>query len=239
MSSRNERKVTRRERSASSSDGYSGNEKKDRSRDRSDRIQRRGHTEKRSSTPKPRPHKQWFTVDRFDGSTPWLPFAERFRFCAKMNGWDELEKAAQLQSSLKGMAAQILCYGKRREWTFAELFEKLEDRFGSEDRADEFLAKLETRTRGPKETIQHLCHGIEELVALAYPGPRTTHSDRFAVSAFLRALDDAELAGKIRDKRPPTLDDASKLAQMYESFECANTCGRRKRPRRPPGDGCR
>ena len=105
-------------------------------------------------TPVKRPHRQWFQVDRFDGSTPWRPFAERFTFCAKMNGWDLKEQAAQLQSCLKGMAAQVLCYGKSQDWTFTELFAKLEDRFGSDDRSDEFLAKLETRKRGAKETLQ-------------------------------------------------------------------------------------
>ena len=72
-----------------------------------------------------------------------------------MNGWDENEQCAQLQSCLKGMAAQLLCYGKARDWTFDELFSKLEDRFGTEDRSDEFVSKLETRRRGSKET-QHL-----------------------------------------------------------------------------------
>ena len=124
------------------------------------------------------------------------------------------------------MAAQVLYYGKSKDWTFAELFAKLEDRFGSEDRADEYLARLETRRRGQKESLQQLCHGIEELVALVYPGPRTTHSDRFAVTSFLRALDDIELAGKVRDKRPQTLDEAYKTAQMFESFQAANTGGR-------------
>ena len=215
---------------------------KDKQRNRS-RDTKDHHRSKRSPTPSnPRPHKQWFAVDRFDGSTPWPPFAERFQFCAKMNGWDEREKAAQLQSSLKGMAAQLLCYGKRREWTYSELFEKLEDRFGNEDRSDEFLAKLETRKRGPKETLQQLCHGIEELVALSYPGPRTSHSDRLAVTSFLRALDDPELAGKVRDKRPQTLDEAFKMAQMFESFRSANAGGNHQDDDRKlegtPSEGC-
>ena len=82
------------------------------------------------------------------------------------------------------MAAQILCYGKNKEWSFRELYAKLEDRFGSDDRSDEYLAKLESRRRGAKESLQQLCHGIEELVALSYPGPKTAHSDRFAIMSF-------------------------------------------------------
>ena len=186
-------------------------------------------TVKRESSTKSvkyRPHKQWFQVDRFDGTTAWHPFAERFRFCARANGWDETEQASQLQACLRGMAAQILCYGKAKDWTFPELFAKLEDRFGSDDRSDEYLARLETRKRGHKETLQQLCHGVEELVALSYPGPRTAHSDRFAVTSFLRALDDPELAGKVRDKRPQTLDEAFKMAQMFESFRAATTGGK-------------
>ena len=121
------------------------------------------------------------------------------------------------------MAAQILCYGKNKEWSYRELYAKLEDRFGSDDRSDEYLAKLETRRRGAKETLQQLCHSIEELVALAYPGPKTVHSDRFAITSFLRALNDAELSGKIRDKQPKTLDEAFRWAQMFDSFRAANS----------------
>ena len=202
-----------------------GQKKKEDKKSRASSKEEKKAKKERSVTPVKRPHRQWFQVDRFDGSTPWRPFAERFSFCAKMNGWDLKEQAAQLQSCLKGMAAQVLCYGKSQDWTFTELFMKLEDRFGSDDRSDEFLAKLETRKRGAKETLQQLCHGIEELVALAYPGPRSAHSDRFAVTSFLRALDDVEVAGKVRDKRPQTLDEAFRLAQMYDSFRTANNGG--------------
>ena len=131
------------------------------------------------------------------------------------------------------MAAQVLCYGKSGEWTFEELFNKLEGRFGTEDRADEFLAKLETRKRGANETLQHLYHDIEKLVALSCPGPPSAHSDRYAVWSFLRALDDATLAEKVRDKQPKTLDEAFKMAQRFESFRVAIAGG--KDSRRRPG----
>ena len=225
--SRHRREQARR--GASSSRSSSPNESRRRadsrrsSRHRSHRDNVYAEKARRSPTPTTkRPHKQWFSVDRFDGSTPWRPFAERFNFCAKANGWNSAEKCAQLQACLKGMAAQILCYGKNKEWSYRELYAKLEDRFGSDDRSDEYLAKLETRRRGAKETLQQLCHSIEELVALAYPGPKTVHSDRFAITSFLRALNDAELSGKIRDKQPKTLDEAFRWAQMYDSFRAAN-----------------
>ena len=38
----------------------------------------------------------------------------------------------------------------------------------------------------------------------------------------MRALNDADLAIKIRDRQPKTLDDAFKWAQMYDSFRTAN-----------------
>ena len=154
------------------------------------------------------------------------PFAERFRFCARVNGWDAEEQCLQLQACLHGVAAQILCYGKSGEWTFEGLFNKLEGRFGTEDRADEFLAKLETRKRGANETLQHLYHDIEKLVALSCPGPSSDHTDRYAVWSFLRALDDVTLAEKVRDKQPKTLNEAFKMAQRFESFRVAIAGGK-------------
>ena len=213
--SRSPRERSKRARSPSQSvDGAKSNEEKRAAREPS-----------AVATP-PRPFKLWFKADKFDGSSAWRPFAERFRFCARVNGWDAEEQCLQLQACLHGMAAQVLCYGKSGEWTFEELFNKLEGRFGTEDRADEFLAKLETRKRGANETLQHLYHDIEKLVALSCPGPPSAHSDRYAVWWFLRALGDAELAEKVRDKQPKTLDEAFKMAQRFESFRVAIAGGK-------------
>lgn len=76
--------------------------------DDDDGSRRRSCLLSRSQT---RPYRQWIQVNRFDGITAWRPFAERFAFCAQSNGWNDREKAMQLQSCLRGMAAQLLCYG--------------------------------------------------------------------------------------------------------------------------------
>ena len=44
----------------------------------------------------------------YDGQTSWEAYYAQFCIIAEMNGWDDMEKAAFLATSLKGTALQVL-----------------------------------------------------------------------------------------------------------------------------------
>ena len=90
-------------------------------------------------------------------------------------------------------------------------------RFGTDSQGALFKAQLRAHKRGNNETLQVLYQDISRLVALAYPGPESTHSDALAVDAFIDTIDDEKLELRIRDRELRTLDDAFKATVMLEA----------------------
>jgi len=56
-------------------------------------------------------------------------------------------------------------------------------------------------------------------MSLAYSGKKSSLSEHLARDAFLAAMDDPEMELKIREREPPTLDDAVELVQRFEVFK--------------------
>jgi len=77
---------------------------------------------------------------------------------------------------------------------------------------EKFQNELRCRPRARNETLRELAQDVQRLMALAYPGERSSLSEHIARDAFLSALDDAELKLKVREREPIDLDAAVKLA---------------------------
>ena len=81
---------------------------------------------------------------------------------------------------------------------------------------ERFQTELRCRRRGKGESLRELAQDIRRLMALAYPGERSSLADHIARDAFLSALDDPEFELKIREREPADLDRAVKIAHRYE-----------------------
>ena len=66
---------------------------------------------------------------------------------------------------------------------------------------------------------------IQRLVSLAFPGPRNDASDVIGRDAFIDSLNDDQLSLKVREREPPTLDDAAKIAMRLESYQTCHQTG--------------
>jgi len=62
--------------------------------------------------------------------------------------------------------------------------------------------------RRPHETLSELHHDIRRLMALAYPKLTAEAREEIACDHFTAALNDPELALKIKERMPQTLDEA-------------------------------
>ena len=83
---------------------------------------------------------------------------------------------------------------------------------------ERFQTDLRCRRRAKGELLRELAQDIRRLMALAYPGEKSSLSEHIARDAFLIALDDPEFALKMREREPKDLDEAVKIAQRYEVF---------------------
>ena len=158
--------------------------------------------------------RRWMKPEKFDGRSSFETFMCMFENCVQYNKWGERDKRAQLRGSLTGIAAQLLW--DTDKLTYDELVEKLQARFGGKDIAERFQTELRYRRRQKGETIRELAQDIRRLMSLAYPREKSKLADQIARDAFLIALDDAEFEVKIREREPPDLDTAEKIAQRCE-----------------------
>src|SRR3989454_919734 len=165
-----------------------------------------------------RPKREWIHVDRFDGNGQWNAFITRFKLASKYNVWDEQDNLAHLQASLKGTAEQVLWIEGDWDWTFEDLVSKLTQRNGSKGKSGQYRCELAARRREKGESLLSFFTAISGLISQAYEGPHSQHTDAFAVDAFLKGLNDADISLKIRELEPETLDEAYQHAVRFESY---------------------
>jgi hypothetical protein len=108
-----------------------------------------------------------------------------------------------------------------------KLTEVLATRFGSTGMAERYRCELRSRKRKPDETLQTLHQEIQRLASLAFRGPWSEATDVIARDAFIDSLLDGDLALKIREREPATLDQAVKIAIRLESYIAAANNDRR------------
>ena len=147
------------------------------------------------------------------------PFLAKFEICAAHNEWGEKEKFAQLRCALTNDAAQILWdMNSEKITTSAGLMAQLRARHGFENQAHSYIAQLRCRRRIQGESLAALAQDVRRMVTLAYPGPASTVRDTVACNAFLEALDNPEMALRIREQEPESLEQALRVAQRLESY---------------------
>ena len=116
--------------------------------------------------------------------------------------------------------------------TSKDLIRQLETRYGSAHQTALYRTQLKYRRRQKGETLGDLVNDVRRLIVLAYPGPSSAMRETFACEAFLEALNDRELALKIREKEPSTLEQACQMAMRFEAY--AGGQGAPERDRRVP-----
>ena len=105
--------------------------------------------------------------------------------------------------------------------TSADLSSQLRAWHGFEHQADSYRTQLKCRRRNKGESLAALVQDIRRMVTLAFPGPASTVTDSVACDAFLEALDDPEMAlriREIREREPESLDQAFRVAQRLECY---------------------
>ena len=163
--------------------------------------------------------RQYIKMGTYNGKTSVDAFLRKFEVCSRNNGWSDDEKLNQLTCALSEPASQLLWeFDSNTVTTWSDLVNKLRLRYGSADQTSLYQTQLNTRRQKEGEDLGSLAQDIRRLMILAYPGPTSTHSETIAIRSFLDALRDKELALKLREREPETLDSAYKLALRLEGI---------------------
>ena len=99
----------------------------------------------------------------------------------------------------------------------------LKSRYGGKSFADKHQIELRNRRRKKGESISNLQVDIRRLAALAFPKVERKARESIACDHFLDALDDPELALKIRERQPSDLDSALRIALQLEVWTTDTT----------------
>jgi len=187
----------RRHRSPSSSGGHSGTAPEYVS------IHRRHHIKPRT----------------FDGTTSFETFWAHFDSCSEYNGWKEVDKLAYLKAALIGDAGQVLWDSDPKDTsTMENLSALLRSRFSGSRQSDRHRMELRLRRRRSGETLSALHQDIRRLIVLAHPTFASEARDVMACDYFVDALDDPDLALKVRERAPKSLDEALQVALRLEAW---------------------
>ena len=179
--------------------------------------QRKGRLE--TAPRPPTKAKREMKLEKFDGSVRIESFLAKFEICSRHNQWKEADRMDNLQCALTGEAAQILWdMGAEGVKTSKNLIRQLQARYGSANQTALYRTQLKFRRRQKGETLAELVNDVRRLIVLAYPGPSSSMKEALACEAFLEALNDKELAMKIREKEPPTLEEAYQFAMRLEAY---------------------
>ena len=125
---------------------------------------------------------------------------------------------AHLKASLVGAAAQCL-WDQSPECvnTLDKLWKLLSDRFAGQKLTEKFRTELRNRRRKSNESLDALCTDVRRLLIMGYTGPTSTAHEVIAKDSFIGALD-TELAQKVRERDPGTLDEALHTALRLETI---------------------
>ena len=116
-------------------------------------------------------------------------------------------------------AAQIL-WDMRSEGVeeSSDFIAQLRARYSSANQTTLYRTQLKYRRRNRGECLAALVNDIRRMVVLAYPGPTSPMKEAVACDAFVDALGDVDMALKIREREPPTLEDAFQYALRLEAY---------------------
>jgi hypothetical protein len=92
----------------------------------------------------------------------------------------------------------------------------LKESFGGAAQSEKFKMELKGRLRQPNEKLTDLHRDIKRLVTLGYPDLDPKAREVIAIDGFIDSLGDADLALKIRERAPPSLDEALRAGLQQE-----------------------
>lgn len=160
---------------------------------------------------------------KFSETDDFEDFLTQFEITAEINEWGYKAKSLYLANSLTGSARSLLnelTSEQRRDYSC--LVQKLQARYGCENRAEVFRAQLKSKLRAKGETIPELAQAVKKLTRQSYPNASLDVIEALALDHFIDALSESEIRLRLREVGPKTLSEAEKIAVRMEAHRIAD-----------------
>ena len=136
-----------------------------------------------------------------------------------MNGWDSAQKLQWLRVRITGRAQKAL---HRLPGSAATSYETTRDalkaRFEPESRHTRYQAEFQVRRKKASEGWADFADDSKSLADKAYPDQQEEVRERLSINAYLAQLPQPQIGFSVRQKQPPTLDDAVAATLEMESY---------------------
>jgi len=149
-------------------------------------------------------------MSTFDGKSDWRPYYTQFLHIAEICKWTDKQRIDNLIVCLRDKALKF--YSSRHvkvKATFADLCEKLNERFGSKDLPHILRRQLQEIKQGYEESLEEFADKIQELATDGYPNSPDSFIHIVAVDSFLRGCVEKKEALVAMDKNPNSLEQAT------------------------------
>lgn len=160
--------------------------------------------------------------EKFSGSgndTDFQAFLDQFEACARMNGWNDEEKANQLILCMKEKACVVMSQlSSSDKSSYKCMVEALRKKIGMRQVPEAAKATLKARRRKVGETLLDLSIDIKRLCGEAYPTLSAASLEQACIDHFTDAIG-ATLAKDVIRSKPSTLDKALSEALELEALE--------------------
>ena len=151
----------------------------------------------------------------YDGSSNIESYLQQYESISDLNGWDDETMALNLFASVKGAALDTLSEVPRAaQRSYRVLRQRLMMRFDTLNNENRSRGALRERKRKRNESFVELAQDISRLMRKANPHG---YSEGTAISHFLDACQDIEMAWLIRWRNPSSLSMAVEMATDYEA----------------------
>ena len=155
-----------------------------------------------------------------------------FEIVATWNGWSEMEKAAQLSMSMRGIARQAWadsCSDMSVLSDYKALIRHMGQRFKPEGQEESYKAEFRSRTQRKDETFLEYGSALRRLVIRAFTKLSHEGREELVRDQFVMGLSDAKMRRHVSLSHPETLDRAVTLAE----FEVISQSTRVPFPQKP------
>ena len=154
-------------------------------------------------------------LPKFDGSGDLSSFKILFDEAVTLNGWQgESVKLIWLKQCVTGAAKQSILHESLT--SCQQLWDILDNRYGTHLLEMKYTRLLERRQRQPNESINDLANDIRRMVEVVYAHFTKTNRECMAIKAFVSALPGPEIKYELSKVNPKTLDEAIQLAHARE-----------------------
>ena len=157
--------------------------------------------------------------ETFDGTGNWSDWWFHFENVADVNGWDDPQRLRWLGVRLTGRAQKALhrLPGPVAS-SYASTRDALKTRFEPESRHTRYQAEFQSRRKKAGEGWADFADDLRSLADKAYPDLQEEARKRLSINAYLSQLPQPQISFSVRQKQPPTLDDAVAATLEMESY---------------------